>query len=282
MKIASALLVLTIFTAGLTGCIAQPQHDDLRTLYRNCQERVVELEAQIESLNADLDAARGTTAGPDQATLDQLAAAQAEIDRLRQQLKDLAAGPQTGDLSAELVSALEALAKQYPGLMSFDADRKMIKLESDLTFALGSVTVKRAAADSLAKLAGVLKSADAAIFEVRVVGHTDNVPITNAANKAKYGNNWGLSAYRAKSVMEVLKANGISEKRMSIAGYGEHQPVVANPARGGAQANRRVEIYLVTPYNATASAPAPAPAEAPAATVETTTTSPDEQPVQFK
>ena len=280
MKSTLTLVVLAVLALGMTGCIAQKQHDDLRTLYRKAQERIGELEGLLADKEAEIAALRGATSGADANLAARLAAAEAEAARLRDELRGLAAG--YSDLSPDLISALERLAAQYPGLMTFDPDRKAILLQSDLTFDLGSTKVKPGAAESLSKLAGVLNTADAAQFEVKVVGHTDNVPVTNPANKQKFEDNWGLSAFRAKSVMQVLRGSGVSERRMSIAGYGEHQPVVANPARGGAQANRRVEIFLVPPYRpgaAIESAPAPAPAP-----VRSTapTTAPDESDAMFK
>ena len=276
MKSLLMLVCVAVFAMGLTGCVAQGSHDDLRTMYRKCQERVVELEQMLEERDAEIAMLRGTGTGGDAELAARLAQAEAEAARLRSELAALAAGP---GLSPELVSALQRLADQYPGLMTFDPDRKMIKLTSDLTFGLGSTKVKPAAADSLSQLAGVLNSADAGAFEVRVVGHTDNVPVTNPANRQKFEDNWGLSAFRAKSVMEVLKKSGVSESRMSIAGYGQHQPVVANPSKGGAQANRRVEIYLVPPYNPGAAPVVSAPV-APAAS--SNETSADESPAMYK
>jgi len=280
MKSTLTLVVLAALTLGMTGCIAQKQHDDLRTLYRKAQERIVELEGLLADKEAEIAALRSAPSGADADLAARLAEAEAEARRLREELRALAAGP--GDLTPELVSALQRLADQYPGLMTFDADRKAIQLQSDLTFDLGSTKVKPGAAESLAKLAGVLKSADAAPFEVKVVGHTDNVPVTNPANKQKFEDNWGLSAFRAKSVMQVLRRSGVSERRMSIAGYGEHQPVVSNPARGGAQANRRVEIFLVPPYRpGSAAESAPAREQAPAAQTQTQT-APDETDAMYK
>jgi len=277
MKSMITMLTLALLGIGMTGCVAQAPHDDLRTLYRQSQERIVELEQLLEAKNAEiaaLQAASAQSSGADAELLARLAQAQAEAEGLKNQLKNLAAGP-GGEISPELASALESLADQYPGLMTFDPDRKMIRMTSDLTFGLGSTKVKPAAAAGLAKLARVLNSAEAAQFEVRVVGHTDNVPVTNRANKAKFEDNWGLSAFRAKSVKDVLKKNGVNEARMSIAGYGDQQPVVANPAKGGAQANRRVEIYLVAPYNASGMPAAAAPVDA-APAVPASQPAPDE------
>ena len=148
------------------------------------------------------------------------------------------------DLPPEVKAALAQLAKANPNLMSFDSKRNMVKLRSDLTFALGSAQVSAAAASTLSRLAAVINSPAAQPYEVRVVGHTDSVPVRNAANVQKFGDNWGLSAFRAIAVKKVLQRSGVSESRLGIAGYADQQPFVANTS-SGAEANRRVEIFLV-------------------------------------
>jgi chemotaxis protein MotB len=104
--------------------------------------------------------------------------------------------------------------------------------------------VRQDAVPIIEKLAGVLQSPVAQTYEVRVVGHTDDVPMKNAANLRQFGDNWGLSTARAISVMKQFRSAGIPETRMSVAGYGEFQPVAENGAKG-AEANRRVEVFLV-------------------------------------
>ncbi|MEL7088817.1 MAG: OmpA family protein, partial [Planctomycetota bacterium] len=139
---------------------------------------------------------------------------------------------------------LEALAQANPDLMSYDSETGAIRFRSDVTFAIGRADVRETAVPIIGKLAGVLNSPAASEYEVRVVGHTDNVPMRNAANIQRFGDNWGLSTARSVSVMKAFRNAGIEENRMSVAGYGEFRPVEPNGPRGS-EANRRVEIYLV-------------------------------------
>ena len=46
--------------------------------------------------------------------------------------------------------------------------------------------------------------------------------------------------------MSVLGQNGVTSSRLGVMGYGEYRPRVPNPASGGSEANRRVEIFLVS------------------------------------
>jgi chemotaxis protein MotB len=90
-------------------------------------------------------------------------------------------------------------------------------------------------ADALAKLPN----------RVAVEGHTDNVPI----NTAQFPSNWELSTARASSVLRYLaERHGISEDRLSAAGYADRRPVGSNETSGGRAQNRRVDIAVIALY----------------------------------
>jgi chemotaxis protein MotB len=255
-------MILAAVALVATGCVAQREADDLKTLYRNSQSQVLDLQEQLAEANARITALMGG-AGSE---ADALAAALAERDRLRSALDDAEERLRNSSsiaLPAELDDALSQLAAANPALMSYDAERGMIKLRSDLTFGLGSADVSAGASRSLANLAGIFNSSAAQSYEVRVIGHTDNVPIKNVGTRAKHPTNWHLSVHRAISVMQVLAKAGVSSDRLGVGGYSEYQPVAAN-AKGGSEANRRVEIFLV----AKASSAAEPGADASAATPE--------------
>jgi len=258
MRQASITLLLAAALSSGLGCAAQSNIDQARELNRKQAEQIVELQTRLEEQNELIASLRGTSNPNDalSAQLDSERQRAAELEAaLREAEAALADAGRQPMLPERLASQLEALARQNPGLMTFDKALGMVKLQSDLTFDLGSTTVKPAAQQSLGQLARVLNGQAAQPYDIRVVGHTDNVPVTNAANKQKFEDNWGLSAFRAKRVMEELKKAGLSADRFIIAGRGETQPVVANPAEGGARENRRVEIFLVA-QTAPSSAPA--------------------------
>lgn len=243
MKMLPTWMILAAVAVVSTGCVAQREADDLKTLYRNSQSQVLDLQEQLAEANARIDAVMGG-AGSE---ADALMQALAERDRLREALDDAEERLRNAGgvaLPPELDDALSKLASANPQLMSYDAERGMIKLRSDLTFALGSADVSAGAANTLSSLAGIFNSTAAQSYEVRVVGHTDNVPIKNVGTRAKHPTNWHLSVHRAISVMQVLGKAGVSSERLGVGGYGEYRPATAN-ARGGTEANRRVEIYLV-------------------------------------
>ena len=269
----AALLALTVLS---TGCVSQDSHDDLLTINRQLEERNTVLEQEIASLRLALREANNTIDGLESriARLSALEARYAEdqntiaelkktITDLRNQLATLGQGAEKivvveGPLPIEVSNALRDLAAANPDLMIYDADRGMIRLRSDLTFALGSDVVSDSAKTALSRLAGVLNRGAAGQFDIQVVGHTDAVPVKSARGKQLYTDNLGLSSNRGDSVARVLIANGVNPGRVMSGGRGETQPIEANNSKGQSQANRRVEIFLVKASDAPAPAPAPA------------------------
>lgn len=75
-------------------------------------------------------------------------------------------------------------------------------------------------------------------LKIEISGHTDNVG-TNAYNLE-------LSRKRAKSVVDYLTENGISNERLTYKGYGEEQPVDTNETEEGRANNRRTEIKIIS------------------------------------
>jgi chemotaxis protein MotB len=277
------MIVMVLAVASLLligGCASQEKHDELRGLYRRSQEQVEYLRAQLDEANARIAALTAAGAAPDAATLRQLERALAERDAALAALAEAEhalrqLGRMGGPvLDPETDAALVDLARRYPDLMTYDPELGMVRFQSDLTFALGSVEVQPNAVTSLRRLAEILNSEAASRYEVRVIGHTDNVPISRAETRAQHSTNWHLSAHRAIAVKDVLVGARVSNPRIMVAGAGEHRPIAPNVPRTGNQANRRVEIYLV-PMSAAVSAavqaaPAtPATPTAPAAPAQT-------------
>jgi flagellar motor protein MotB len=144
----------------------------------------------------------------------------------------------------EIEEALDHLAAAYPDLLTFDASRGLLRFSSDFTFDLGSAAVKPDAAATMGTLADILNAPEAAPFELRVIGHTDNVPVERPRTKQLHPTNVHLSVHRAISVRDALVEAGVEPARIQVAGYGEFRPIVPNGAKGAAE-NRRVELLLV-------------------------------------
>lgn len=78
--------------------------------------------------------------------------------------------------------------------------------------------------------------------DIRVEGHTDNLPIRND----RFPSNWELSTTRATNVIKYLieKAD-LDPARLSAAGYSEYRPLHENDSAENRAKNRRVEIVVL-------------------------------------
>jgi chemotaxis protein MotB len=261
-------MVLVLAMLAGTGCVSQVQYDDLMNQYRQAKERNTDLEGQLNQANADLKALREAQNTADADLRMQLAKALKDNAAMKDALADAEAqlrrlqGGIAGPLPEELSKDLQDLADAYPDVLTFDRKRGMVKLAADMTFASGSVEVKPAAAAALAKLAAIIDSPVAANFEAQIIGHTDNVRIARPETLAKHPTNWHLSVHRAIAVKDVLEKSGVGPARMMVGGYSQYRPVAPNIGKKGAEANRRVEIYLVHSTASGVDSGAPADAEA--------------------
>jgi outer membrane protein OmpA-like peptidoglycan-associated protein len=111
-----------------------------------------------------------------------------------------------------------------------DATQALKKIQ----FRSGGVSINRAAAAVLDKLAEFLKRCPEA--KVDIGGHTDNVGDAED-NKA-------LSQRRADAVLRYLAREGIDAARLSATGYGATQPIASNDDEDGRAENRRIELVL--------------------------------------
>lgn len=260
------VLPLAAISLAGVGCVPQQRYDQLMTAYRGKEQQLLSTQNELDTarnnervLRGQLlratDDIRGLERMRDgsSADLDRLVS---DYDRLQRQLIELGAGP----LPAEMVDALTELSKRYPEVLQFDAQQGLVRLAADFTFPLGSVELSESARQALRTLAGILASGSAQNLEIRVVGHTDNVPIRRAETRAKHPTNLHLSAHRAIAVRDALVAAGLSPQQFSVVGYGEFRPAVAN-GRNGAPENRRVEVFLTPMLIPTGSGVRTVPAE---------------------
>ncbi|MDP8299049.1 MAG: OmpA family protein [Candidatus Tantalella remota] len=119
----------------------------------------------------------------------------------------------------------------------------VIILSDNILFDSGKAEVKRAAFPILDKVADIIKKKVPG-KNIGVSGHTDNVAIV----RSNWKSNWELSTTRATNVLHYLESRGISPKRLSATGYGEHRPIASNDTAVSRAKNRRVEIVILPEY----------------------------------
>jgi outer membrane protein OmpA-like peptidoglycan-associated protein len=132
-------------------------------------------------------------------------------------------------LEAELSGTGVGVARQ--------GDNLVLRMPSDVTFAVNQSSIDPRFDATLADVAGVLRQYDQSIVDV--VGHTDSSG-GDAINQP-------LSEQRAVSVANALIRNGVQRERLYVAGMSSRQPVASNDTAAGKALNRRVEI-LIRPF----------------------------------
>lgn len=97
-------------------------------------------------------------------------------------------------------------------------------------------------ASSLPALTKIGQAIATTSYDVRIEGHTDDVPIHNA----QYSDNWELSTARATVLTRLFIEYGhIVPSRLSAAGYAQYHPVASNLTAEGRSRNRRVDITVL-------------------------------------
>lgn len=129
-------------------------------------------------------------------------------------------------------------------------NRMVIRLPGDVLFESGQDKLQDKGKEVLLAVAEVIrKDGDLSKRFYQVAGHTDNKPLQGG----RFGDNWGLSVMRARSVLLYLVSpldskgggGGLSPLLLHAAGYGETDPAVKNDTEDGRQQNRRVELVVM-------------------------------------
>ena len=170
-----------------------------------------------------------------------------EVARLKEQLQE----------EQSLGKAeIEELRSTYNSLMSElkrqvkDKEMTIREFEEMLTitfvdrvlFDFGKATITSEGRKVLAKVGEVLR--DAPGMKIRVVGHTDNVPIRREY-RYRFPSNWDLSSARAAAVVQYFqREGGLDPKCLEAVGRSFYEPVASNETEAGRAQNRRVEVII--------------------------------------
>lgn len=149
-----------------------------------------------------------------------------------------------------LKETYEALVKELEGEIQDGAikitqmkERLSVNLVEKILFDSGSSDLKPEGLGILKKVGMALKKIPDK--EIRVEGHTDNVPVSGRISQ-RYPSNWELSAARATTVARFLQEKqGVNPQRLVVSGYASYRPVASNLTPEGKALNRRIEIVLV-------------------------------------
>ncbi len=127
----------------------------------------------------------------------------------------------------------------------FENNSLILRIKTEgVLFDSGSAQLKK---DILPLLDAIAESLKFYRGLILVEGHTDNLPINTLA----YPSNWELSSARASSVLRYWVENDrILGQDIAAAGYADTRPIGDNDTVEGRGKNRRVEILVLSRYDA--------------------------------
>jgi outer membrane protein OmpA-like peptidoglycan-associated protein len=129
---------------------------------------------------------------------------------------------------------LRLLGQLNEVLQTKDSARGLIVNMPDVLFNVNSATLKTAARERLAKVAGILIAYPD--IHVEVDGYTDNT--------GSLDYNEQLSRERADTVRSYLVQQGVPSSSIEAMGFGPNDPIASNDTPQGRQQNRRVNLVV--------------------------------------
>jgi chemotaxis protein MotB len=152
-------------------------------------------------------------------------------------------------LRLDLTHSLSGRLASHSISLEMGRDGLVISLREAGFFESGSATPKPEALPTLRFIASRL---GATPYDLRIEGHTDNVPVHNA----QFNSNWELSTARATSIARLfLDLKALPPDRISAAGYAEFHPIASNDTAEGRAENRRVDLVVMPRTNINFAAP---------------------------
>jgi chemotaxis protein MotB len=171
--------------------------------------------------------------------------------------------------SPEVQQDFERIKRQLEGLLSNQIAKHVVALRigrEGLIISLreagfydsGSAAPHPASIATLGQIAEALRATP---YDIRIEGHTDNVPI----HTELFDSNWELSTARATHMARIfIIGHQFAPARLSASGYAEYHPATTNASADGRAQNRRVDIIVLprvtTPYTPSVHVPDTRPA----------------------
>lgn len=196
------------------------------------QKQIGEMQSQASDREMEIGKLKqgGEALAAEKARLEkERAAKEAEIQRLTKTQEDL-----SKSLRAEIERG-DIKIKQV-------RDRLTINMVEKVLFNSGQAQVKPEGLTVLKSVSDILKNVSDK--QIRIEGHTDNVPI-GVKIRDKFPTNWELSTARATTVVRYfIEKGGVDRENLEAVGYADTRPVADNETDEGRTANRRIEIAL--------------------------------------
>ena len=175
---------------------------------------------------------------------------QSQVGDLRDQLSDLEGEKASVEnkvdrlqttYDALIADLKEQIEKREVTIEAFE-ERISVSFVDRILFDFGKETITPEGREVLEKVGGILK--DVQGRRIRVIGHTDDVPIV-PQYRYRFPSNWELSAARAAAVVRHFeRETGLDPRNLEAVGRSFYHPLASNETADGRAQNRRVEIII--------------------------------------
>jgi chemotaxis protein MotB len=207
------------------------------------QKKQVEVTESIDTAFRSLGIFSETARWPDRANTASSTTDQAAVPMNIVMGEDVLAPAKVKDdldhIRRDLQQTLSNQVATHTVSIKMGRDGLVISLREAGFFDSGSATPKPATLGTLRQIAEKLGHTP---YDLRIEGHTDNIPI----HTAEFNSNWELSSARATHIARIfLDLKAIPPDRLSAAGYAEFHPVASNDTAEGRGENRRVDLVVL-------------------------------------
>jgi chemotaxis protein MotB len=230
-------------------------NDDLNRQLTDALDKSSNLQQDLLRARADLDRLEMVLSARSEETGKAMAEMRQTIDRLQAENQDLAHQVEQERIAREariaqmkstydeLVQKMETEIQRGEITISELQGKLTVNMVDRILFDSGKADIKPAGLEVLKRVGDILK--EVADKDIRVEGHTDDVPISPRLQQS-FPSNWELSTARATNVVHFLQDRiGIAGERLSACGFSQYSPVAANDTPEERAQNRRIQIELV-------------------------------------
>ena len=235
----------------ITDLVKQGHEKDMRAA--GLQEKISDLNRQIQEMDAQTALLQKKLKGHQSLMLslrEKLGEDQTEFKELRQYLSEIeeqkvSAEAEVGQLKSTYDALISDLNKQVQKkeitIREFE-EKLSITFVDRILFKSGWANVTPEGNEILKKVGEILKNVQNR--DIRVVGHTDNIPLRQEY-RDRYPTNWELSSARAAAVVRYFQwKSGIDPGNLEAVGSSFYHPIAGNETEEGRAQNRRVEIVI--------------------------------------
>jgi chemotaxis protein MotB len=211
-----------------------------------------ELKEEIRNRNADISKLREQLKHADSQAL----SLKKEIESGRRKVRELQTRlSQLGGEKARITTKIDLMESSYKSLLSDlkkqiankevtierIKERMTITFVDRILFEFGKATITPEGKENLNKVGKTLRNVGNKM--IKVIGHTDDVPIMKEY-RWKFPSNWELSSDRAAAVVRYFQELGVDPANMEAVGRSFYDAVANNETPEGRAENRRVNIII--------------------------------------